>query len=97
MLLFLGFNTSARYATIIGEKKKKKKKKLSPFCWVFYCFGCHIFPLIIRFSKLPILHSPLSSISGQCDIQKHMTFSAQKTTFKSAVLKSHAYNRTLRL
>ena len=27
MLLFLGFNTSARYATIIGEKKKKKKKK----------------------------------------------------------------------
>ena len=24
MLLFLGFSTSARYATIIGEKKKKR-------------------------------------------------------------------------
>ena len=25
MLLFLGFNTSARYATIIGKKKKKTR------------------------------------------------------------------------
>ena len=33
MLLFLGFNTSARYATTIGKKKlsEKKKKKLSEF------------------------------------------------------------------
>ena len=29
MLLFLGFNTSARYATIIGKKKKSFKPHIS--------------------------------------------------------------------
>ena len=24
-----------------------------PFCWSFYCFGCHIFHLIVQFSNFP--------------------------------------------
>ena len=43
MLLFLGFNTSARYATIIGKKKKKDAISIK-LCFIIIkvtlCHGC---------------------------------------------------------
>ena len=46
---------SRKASQLLSRNGKIKSAKFFQFCWVFYCSGCHILPLIIWFSKLPML------------------------------------------
>ena len=81
----------------IMETWREYGSQMFPVCWFFYCFGCIIGPLIIWFSKLVILLSPLFFNFMSIWYQKHWPSSVHKVHFKSLVFRSRSCNMTLRL
>ena len=63
---------------------------------IFYCLGCHIVPLIIRFSKLLILLSD-PVLQFHLDLTSKSTNSSALTSHLQISFKSRAYKMTLRL